>query len=74
MLPRIGPQRIRGTIPPLTNTPSWSGAQFKQSTGTTLPFFTFYLYKRNDIRTNILTDVTIEQVLYLIAECVRRRV
>jgi hypothetical protein len=28
---------MRGTIPPLTNTPSWRGAQFKKkSTGATL--------------------------------------
>jgi hypothetical protein len=26
-----------GAIPPLPNTPSWCGAQFKKSTGTTLP-------------------------------------
>jgi hypothetical protein len=28
---------MRGSIPPLPNTPSWRGAQFKKSTGTTLP-------------------------------------
>jgi hypothetical protein len=30
---------MRGTIPPLPNTPSWRGVQLKKkSTGTTLPF------------------------------------
>jgi hypothetical protein len=30
---------MRGAIPPLPNTPSWRGAQFKkEGTGTTLPF------------------------------------
>jgi hypothetical protein len=28
---------MRGAILPLPNTPSWRGAQFKKSTGTTLP-------------------------------------
>jgi len=28
-------------IPPLPNMPSWDGAQFKKSTGTTLPFTLF---------------------------------
>jgi hypothetical protein len=28
---------MSGAIPPLRNTPSWRGAQFKKSTGTTLP-------------------------------------
>jgi hypothetical protein len=30
--------RMHGTIPPLPNTPSRRGAQFKKSTGTTLPY------------------------------------
>jgi hypothetical protein len=29
---------MRGAIPPFPNTPSWLGAQLKNSTGTTLTF------------------------------------
>jgi hypothetical protein len=36
---------MHGAIPPLPNTPSWRGAQFKRSTGTSLPS-TFILLNR----------------------------
>jgi hypothetical protein len=33
-----------GAIPPLPNTSSWSGAQFQESTGTTLLYFTLLYF------------------------------
>jgi hypothetical protein len=41
---------MRGTIPPLPNTPSWRGAQLKSSTGTTLPLtFTVPLMDKHTV-------------------------
>jgi hypothetical protein len=41
---------MREAVPPLTNTPSWRGAQFKKSTGTTLPLplHSFYGTEANE--------------------------
>jgi hypothetical protein len=37
--------RMRRTIPPLPDTPSWRGAQLKESTATNLPYcYTYYCY------------------------------
>jgi hypothetical protein len=40
--PHLVPRSMRGSIPPLPNTPSWRGAQLKNSTGITLPTYTLY--------------------------------
>jgi hypothetical protein len=47
-------QRISGAIPPITNTLSWGGAELKESTGTTLPF---YLSLDEQIDTRVYPEV-----------------
>jgi hypothetical protein len=44
-------KKMSAAIPPLSNTPSWRGAQLKRSTGTTLPLPQgFYLHRRAEHR------------------------
>jgi hypothetical protein len=46
---------MRGTIPPLPNTPSWRGVHFKNSTGTNLPL--------------PFTDRVLTDILNLVSHC-----
>jgi len=55
---------MRGAIPPLPNMPSWCGAQFEKSTGTTLLDFTstihvavlWFVTPRSDVAVNQAKD------------------
>jgi len=43
---------MREAVPPLTNTPSWRGAQFKKSTGTTLPLPSYTFLSSSKVCSN----------------------
>jgi hypothetical protein len=58
---------MRGAVPPLPNTPSWRGAQFKTGTGTILPLHT-HTHTHTHIYIYILGeeyDSKVESVIYM---------